>query len=128
MRVLEIALSGHVPPEEMPKSIIVISDMEIDRCGDKSWTFYEQMAQRYQQYGYVIPNVVFWNVASRHEIFHADEKRRGVQLCSGASAVVFKQVLSCIGCTPVEMMQKIINSERYACISVKAGQDAKWRE
>ena len=128
MRVLEIALDGHVPPEEMPKSIIVISDMEIDRCGDKSWTFYEQIAQRYQQYGYVIPNVVFWNVASRHEIFHADEKRRGVQLCSGGSAVVFKQVLSCIGCTPVEIMQKIINSERYACISVKTGQYAKWRE
>ena len=34
-KVLEIALNNHVPQEEMPKAIIVISDMEIDFCGNK---------------------------------------------------------------------------------------------
>ncbi len=119
-RVLEIAEQGHVSKEDMPKSIIVISDMEIDACGDKSWTFYDKMAKRYKERGYEIPNVVFWNVNSRHDIFHADKTRKGVQLCSGQSVAVFKQLISCIGCTPIEMMQQIINSERYECIRVEA--------
>ncbi|MDE7299916.1 MAG: DUF2828 family protein [Lachnospiraceae bacterium] len=120
MRVLEIAVRGRVPREEMPKSIIVISDMEIDACGDKEWTFYEEMADRYRENGYEIPNVVFWNVNSRHDVFHADKSRRGVQLCSGQSVSVFRQLLACIGSTPVEMMQRVINSERYACITVQS--------
>ncbi|MDE7060202.1 MAG: DUF2828 family protein, partial [Lachnospiraceae bacterium] len=119
MRVLEIAVAGSVKKEEMPKSIIVISDMEIDVCSDKEWTFYEEMAARYREKGYEIPNVVFWNVNGRHDIFHADKNRRGVQLCSGQSVTVFQQILACVGSTPIEMMKKVIDSERYACIRVE---------
>jgi hypothetical protein len=119
MRVLEIAVKGRVKKEEMPKSIIVISDMEIDACGDRDWTFYEEMAVRYREKGYEIPNVVFWNVNSRHDIFHADKNRKGVQLCSGQSVTVFQQVLAYVGSTPMEMMKKVIDSERYACIRVE---------
>lgn len=118
-RVLKIAVDGNVKPEEMPKSIIVVSDMEIDVCGDREWTFYEEMAERFLKKGYEIPNVVFWNVNSRHDIFHADKNRQGVQLCSGSSVTVFKQVLSCAMSTPMEMMEKVIGGERYACIRVE---------
>lgn len=118
-KVLQIAIKGHVSQEEMPKSIIVISDMEIDFCGEKDWTFYDKMVRRYKENGYDIPNVVFWNVNSRHDVFHVDKNRKGVQLCGGQSVTVFKQMLSCIGHTPIEMMQKVINSERYACIQIE---------
>ena len=116
--VLEIAVQNHVAQEDMPKSLIVISDMEIDNCGNKNWTFYEQMAKRFRKHGYQIPNVIFWNVASRHDIFHADKKRAGVQLVSGQSASVFRQVMQTVGMNPVEAMEKIINSERYKAIAV----------
>ena len=116
--VLEIAVANHISAEEMPKSLIVISDMEIDYCGDRNWTFYEKMARRYADYGYQIPNIIFWNVASRHDVFHADKSRIGVQLVSGQSASVFRQVMQCVGMTPVEAMEKTINSERYAAIAV----------
>ena len=116
--VLDIALKNNVPQEDMPKSLIVISDMEIDACGNREWTFYEKMSQRFRKHGYQIPNIIFWNVNSRHDIFHADSKRIGVQLCSGQSTTVFKQMLSCIGMTPVEAMEKVINAERYDCIKV----------
>jgi hypothetical protein len=119
-RVLGIAIKHHVPEEEMPKSLIVISDMEIDRCGDKSWTFHEQMEQRFREAGYNLPNVIFWNVNSRHDVFHSDAKRRGVQLVSGQSAATFKHVMDCVGLTPLEAMLKILNDERYAAISVAA--------
>jgi len=116
--VLEIAVANHISAEEMPKSLIVISDMEIDYCGDRNWTVYEKMARRYADYGYQIPNIIFWNVASRHDVFHADKSRIGVQLVSGQSASVFRQVMQCVGMTPVEAMEKTINSERYAAIAV----------
>jgi len=117
-QVLEIAVQNHVAQEDMPKALIVISDMEIDYCGDKNWTFYEKMSQRFRDHGYQIPNVIFWNVASRRDVFHADRSRRGVQLVSGQSAAVFRQVMQCIGLNPVEAMEQIINSERYAAIAV----------
>ena len=85
--VLEIAIRNHVLQAEMPKSLIVISDMEIDYCGDRDWTFYERMEEMYRMNGYIIPNIIFWNVASRHDIFHADRNRKGVQLASGQSKV-----------------------------------------
>ena len=118
MHVLEIAVRNHVAPEDMPKSLIVISDMEIDYCGDRDWTFYEMMSQEFKRFGYRIPNIIFWNVASRHDVFHADKNRMGVQLVSGQSAAVFRQVMKCVGMNPVEAMEKIINSERYAAIAV----------
>ena len=117
--VLDIAIRNHVSPEDMPKSLIVISDMEIDNCGDRQWTFYEKMEEAFRRLGYQIPNIVFWNVASRHDVFHADKKRKGVQLVSGQSASVFRQVMQTVGMTPVEAMEKIINSERYEAITVE---------
>lgn len=118
-KVLDVAIENNTPKEDMPKSIIVISDMEIDYCGNREWTFYDKMAHKFQKHGYKIPNIVFWNVNSRHDVFHADKSRKGVQLCSGQSVTVFKQLMGCIGYTPVEMMEKIINSDRYECITVE---------
>lgn len=117
-QVLNIAIENNVPKSEMVKAMIVVSDMEIDRTGNNDWTFYEAMKRRFEEKGYEIPNIIFWNVESRHDVFHADKKRTGVQLCSGQAITTFKQLMSCIGSTPVDMMEKTINSERYSCITV----------
>ena len=116
--VLKIAILNRVPAEEMPKALIVISDMEIDSCGNREWTFYEKMESLFRINGYTIPSIIFWNVNSRHDIFHADAKRRGVQLVSGQSASVFSQVMQSIDMTPVEAMEKVIGSGRYDAITI----------
>ena len=117
-KILGIATKNQIPAEEMVKSIIVISDMEIDYCGDKDWTFYDQMKQMYADAGYEIPNVIFWNVNSRSDVFHADSTRKGVQLVSGQSASTFQQLVGSIGMTPIEMMLKVINSGRYDLVKI----------
>lgn len=114
--ILQTAYDNHVPSEEIPKSLIVISDMEIDDCQSGGWSFYTHMKAKYESLGYQIPNVVFWNVESRHNIFHADNKREGVQLVSGSSPTSFKALISAIGMTPIEFMLSVINSERYSRI------------
>lgn len=118
-RVLEIAEDNYIPQDEMPKAIVVISDMEIDCCGNREWSFYDKMAAKFAKHGYVIPNIIFWNVNSRHDVFHADSSRKGVQLASGQSVTVFKQILQNLGYNPVEAMENTINSERYDCITVE---------
>lgn len=118
-KVLEIAEENKVSQEEMPKAIVAVSDMEIDRCGSKEWSFYDKMENKFRKAGYTIPNIIFWNVNSRNNIFHADKNRKGVQLASGQSVTVFKQILQNLNCTPVEVMENIINSERYKCITIE---------
>ena len=76
------------------------------------------MKKAYADKGYEIPNVVFWNVNSRQNLFLADGTRKGVQLCSGQSPSTFKMIMDNIGLLPAEMMDKIVNSERYQPITV----------
>lgn len=116
--VLDTAIHNNVPSEEMPKALIVISDMEIDACGNKEWSFYEKMTHKFEKNGYAIPSIVFWNVNSRHDIFHADSSRVGVQLVSGQSVSTFKNLMQCVEMTPVEAMLKTLNSERYGLIKL----------
>ena len=117
-KILDIGIKNNVPPEEMVKSITVVSDMEIDRCASGSWIFYDAMAKKFHEAGYEIPNIIFWNVNSRHDVYHVDKSRKGVQLFSGQSASTFKQIMSLIGMNPVEAMFKTINSERYEPITI----------
>ena len=117
-KILDVAVRNNVPRNEMVKSLVIVSDMEINRCTHEKENFYLDMRARFNEAGYDIPNIVFWNVESRHDIFHADANQAGVQLCSGQSAAVFKTLMGSIGLNAIEYMEKVLNSERYKRISV----------
>jgi uncharacterized protein with von Willebrand factor type A (vWA) domain len=117
-KILDLAVQYKVPANEMIKSLIVISDMEIDQCEMSGWSFYDEMSKRYEEKGYKIPSVVFWNVDSRNNVFHADASRKGVILVSGNSTTTFKNILNSTDKTPVEMMMEVLNNPRYDIISV----------
>ena len=120
LKILDVAVENHCLPEEMPKSLIIISDMEIDVCTNQNHreNFYDYVSRVYEKHGYKIPNVVFWNVNSRHDVFLADKNCKGVQLVSGQSASTFKNLIGCVDKTPVEMMYSVLNSERYQAIQI----------
>jgi hypothetical protein len=114
-KILDVAIENQVTQEEMPKSLIVITDMEIDNCGT-SWDFYESMSELFTENGYQIPNVVFWNVDSRHDTFLTKSEWKGVQFVSGQSASTFVNLIESFSYSPVELMEKVINSARYKWI------------
>ena len=120
LKILDVAIENHCSQEEMPKSLIIISDMEIDEADGQKHreNFYEYVSRVYEEHGYKIPNVVFWNVNSRNDVFLADKNRKGVQLVSGQSASTFKNLIGCVDKTPVEMMYSVLNSERYQAIQI----------
>ena len=118
-QVLKVAVGYNVSPEEMPKALIVISDMEIDACTHSyGWTFHNNMVAEYAKHGYKLPTIVYWNVNSRRDTFHTDAMKPGCIMISGNSTNTFKQVMKSISMTPIEAMEQIINSERYAPITV----------
>ena len=120
LKILDVAIENHCLQEEIPKSLIIISDMEIDRCARQAHreNFYDYVSRVYEEHGYKIPNVAFWNVDSRHDVFLADKNCKGVQLVSGQSASTFKNLIGCVDKTPVEMMYSVLNSERYQAIQI----------
>jgi len=118
MKVLKVAIENKVSVADMPKAIVVISDMEIDCCASRNWSFYDEMARRYEAEGYTIPNIIFWNVNARHDTFLVDGNRKGVQLVSGQSASTFKNVIASIGMTPYDAMINVLNGERYSSITL----------
>ena len=105
----------NVAANDLPKAIVVISDMQID-SGFRNRideTFYEHWKSEFEKEGYEIPNVVFWNVNATSDVFHFDKNMKGVQAYSGSSASTFKSILKSFHCTPIEAMLEVLGNERY---------------
>ncbi|MBQ6266254.1 MAG: DUF2828 family protein [Clostridia bacterium] len=115
--ILETAVRHHVPQEELPSTLYLISDMEFDCCVENAeLTNFERAAARFAAQGYKLPNVVFWNVASRHGHQPVRMNDAGVALVSGCTPRLFDMVMRG-ELSPYKMMMEIIGSERYEKIA-----------
>ena len=112
--ILETACYFDLPQAELPETIYIISDMEFDACaidGDKS--SFEHAKACYAAKGYRLPNIVFWNVQSRHQHLPARMNDRGAALVSGFSPRIFSMVMK-DEMDPYTFMMNVIGSKRYA--------------
>lgn len=115
--ILRVAVENQLPQEELPDTLYIISDMEFDsavRGGDV--TNFDWAKQEFQRYGYQLPQVVFWNVASRNQQQPVTMNAQGAALISGASARIFSMVAQG-QLNPMEQMLHILGAERYAAIA-----------
>ena len=115
--LLNTAIKNHCTQDDLPKSIVIVSDMEFDsQCGyygRRENTLMENIAVKWQQAGYQMPHLVYWNVDARHDNVPMSVKD-GVTLVSGFSPVIFEQIMK--GKTAYDLMFDKLDSERYACI------------
>ena len=118
--VLETAQNNNVSKDELPKAIVIISDMQIDSCLMCSKDFHSSWKKQFEENGYALPNVIFWNVNSESDVFFADTTRQNVQYLSGHSVNAFKSLLTGLNKTPIEAMLETILSDRYAAITIAA--------
>lgn len=115
--ILSTAVKNCVPQPEMPNKLYIISDMEFDCCMDDcSETNFEHARRLFTAHGYRLPEVVFWNVASRNRQQPVRENDRGVALVSGCNARVFS-MLKAGSLSPYAFMVDVLGSERYAPIA-----------
>ena len=112
--ILNKAIRGRIPQEEMPQVLVIFSDMEFDRCAQK--TNYEVMRDKYARAGYQMPQLVFWNLNASGKNCPVKFNQDGVALVSGFSPSTMEAILGG-EFTPISIMRKVIDSERYSSIS-----------
>ena len=114
LKVLDTCVTNRVPQKDVPKALVVISDMEINPYfSGRGLDFVSTMAQRFASAGYEMPKIVLWNVEARNDVFHASYNNPYVQFATGQSPSTFKRVLEGLMVSPVEAMYKALDNPRY---------------
>lgn len=130
--VLDVAIKNNLSQEELPKAIVIISDMEFDEAtGEYCWTIdqkerlvaennkiMDKIAYEFQQAGYTIPKVIYWNANSRQDTYHAISENKNVAMVSGQSVSTFKTVLMSIDEKPYDVMLKTLNDPIYDVVRI----------
>ena len=115
--ILNAAVKNNVPQNELPAKLIIISDMEFDSCVDNaSAVNFKNAEKKYISHGYKLPQIVFWNVASRNRQQPVTQNEQGVALISGATPRIFSMIAGGI-LSPYAFMMEVLESERYAKIA-----------
>ena len=117
--LLNTAITHHTPQSELPETLIVISDMEIDearygwgRALETPEATMETIKRSWAAAGYKCPKLVYWNVNARNNTIL--DKSVDVSYVSGCSPVIFEQIMK--GKTGLDLMFDKLNSPRYECI------------
>lgn len=122
--ILSTAIENNLKQSELPKNILIVSDMEFDMMtrnyfwiNNQSYnhgikTLFEFIQQKYSLHGYKMPRLVFWNVCSRTNTIPLQENEEGVILVSGFNPAVYNMVLS-NEVDPYKCLLNQINTKRY---------------
>jgi hypothetical protein len=114
-KILSHAQTHRVPQEDMPKTLVILSDMEFDHCASGSFnlTAMEATKTLFRQAGYEMPNVVFWNLNARDGNVPVRFDEAGTALVSGFSPNILKSILSGEDMTPEAIMLATVMVDRY---------------
>lgn len=119
LTVLNAAIKNETSVKEMPTMLLIISDMQFDRCvKNKKASATEMITGMYKTAGYEVPKVVFWNVNARTDQSPVKADENNVALVSGCSPSILKSVLSGKVFNPVQIMLDTVNSERYSAVQI----------
>ena len=119
LAILETAVNYEVPKNDMPKALVVISDMEIDKYmrPGRHWDFLDVMRKRFAFYGYDLPKIVMWNVNARKDTVLSQSE--DVIFISGQSASSFKSLCQNLdGITAYELMVQTLNGKAYEKVRI----------
>ena len=116
--ILDHAIQHDVKKSEMPKALVVISDMEIDPYfrGRANLDFVQRWKIEFARFGYTLPLLCLWNVEARNDTFLSQSDN--VLLVSGQSASTFHNLCSALGGkTAWEFMCEVLNDPMYDCVN-----------
>lgn len=118
--ILQTAINSNATQEDIPANVLILSDMEynIAVCGRPDETLFQTIEAKFNEAGYKMPRLIFWNVNSRTNVIPVKENELGVALVSGFSVNVVKMVMSG-KLDPYEVLVEQLMSPRYECITLK---------
>ena len=114
--ILGVALKGKVSQENMPDYVLILSDMQFDTCVRNDDSALQMIRRKYENAGYKMPSVIFWNLTARAENTPVKTNDKGTALVSGFSPAIMASVLGADPeeFTPYNMMLKTIMNDRYS--------------
>lgn len=118
--VLNTAIQNRLSQDDLPASLIIISDMEIDRArygygygGPRQMeTAMTTIRRKWEQAGYKMPHLIYWNINARNNTIL--DENSDTTYVSGMSPVIFEQIMQ--GKTALDLMYDKLNSARYSAI------------
>jgi hypothetical protein len=127
--ILQTAINNHLKQEDLPKNILILSDMEFDtnsiyiphvnynsyKFNSGLTTLFESLIQRFEEAGYKMPKLIFWNIISRTKNIPIQENEAGVALVSGFNPTIASMIFS-EKLDPYEIIVEKLNSVRYESI------------
>ena len=113
--ILRVSISNNVAREDMPKVLLIMSDMQFNCCTGYDDRAIQMIRRKYNDADYEMPAVVFWNI-NAHENVPVRFDEKGTALVSGFSPAIMKAVLAADmdAMTPEAVMKKAVLSDRYA--------------
>ena len=115
--LLDIADRPETKEEDIPETIVVISDMEIDYMSDwnenQAMTEMEKIRKKWASHGHKLPRLVYWNVQARQNTIL--DKGPAVSFVSGMSPSIFECIIT--GKNGMDLMLEKLLSERYSQIT-----------
>jgi len=112
--ILNHARANNVPQEDMPKLIVIFSDMQFNADYRSDGTASDVMRRKYEDAGYETPIVVYWNLNEKGNkpVKFNDQ---GMALVSGFSPATMKAILAADTSkfSPKGIMLATIGSDRY---------------
>ena len=112
--LLGVAKQYNVPSEEMPTKLLIVSDMQFNSCirNGNQIAAYQAFKQAYEESGYHLPQIVFWNVNCSSGTVPVTKGTEGTALVSGFSPAIMKSLLSG-AMTPESVMMDAVMKDRY---------------
>jgi hypothetical protein len=113
--ILTVGQRGRVRAEDMPEVLLILSDMQFDACARYDDSAMQMIARKYEEAGYAVPKIVFWNLNSGYGNTPVKFDSRGVCHVSGFSPSVMKAVLAndLEDYTPYNVMTRTLLKNRY---------------
>lgn len=113
--ILNRAKECNLTQNDMPKKLIIISDMQFNSATGGGTNF-EKMNKLYASSGYVRPQIVFWNVVGASTDFPVTVDDKGTAMISGFSPSILKSLMSGSEYSVVGILRETLDDKRYDAI------------
>lgn len=110
--LLRMAIKVNATNKDMPKALLILSDMEFNQCNgsfkENKQTILENMREKFNDAGYKLPTIIFWNLNAQYDNFPSMSQEEGVALIAGFSPNIIKPILNGEIITPISVMNRSI--------------------
>lgn len=118
--ILQRAMAVNLPANEMPKRVIIISDMQFDQACP-GLTNFEAIDQLYRDSPYKRPGLIFWNVIGGSNDFPVTIDQRGVAMISGFSPAILSSLITGGDLSSLTVLTATIANHRYDPVRAALG-------